>query len=118
MLVFVYNAKNDFVSKTLDFAHKIISPNTYQCDLCSLTYGKFGIKKEWENYLKSIKYPHQFMYVNEFKKSFPQVEQSLPAIFWQQNKELKVIFSTNDFTQIQSVNQLILQLHDRLKTLP
>ena len=34
--LFVYNAKSDKLHKYLDFAHKIISPKTYACDLCSL----------------------------------------------------------------------------------
>jgi len=46
-LIFVYNAASDIWSKSLDAAHKIISPSTYACNLCSLTHGNFSEKQVW-----------------------------------------------------------------------
>jgi hypothetical protein len=114
MLVFVYNAKNDFVSKTLDFAHKIISPNTYQCDLCSLTYGNFGIKKEWEVFLNTIRMDTKFMYSNQYEKLFPNQNQTYPAIFLVQNNQWKSLVSPKDFKDLQSLQQLIQHIESKL----
>ena len=38
-LIFIYNAKSGFVNEMVDFAHKIISPETYECNLHFITYG-------------------------------------------------------------------------------
>ncbi|MDO6473629.1 hypothetical protein [Maribacter sp. 1_MG-2023] len=46
-ILFIYNANSDTGSKMLDFAHKIINPATYNCNLCSLTYGSFTENKQW-----------------------------------------------------------------------
>lgn len=38
-LIFVYNAKSGLISAFGDMVHKIVSPATYPCSLCALTYG-------------------------------------------------------------------------------
>ncbi len=48
LLIFVYNANSDLFSTVTDFAHKILSPSTYQCQLCALTYGNFSKKAGME----------------------------------------------------------------------
>jgi len=48
-IVFIYNAHSDIWNKYIDFAHKIISPSTYACDLCSLTHGNYSEKKFGKN---------------------------------------------------------------------
>ncbi len=114
MLVFVYNAKNDFMSKSLDFAHKIISPNTYQCNLCSLTYGNFGIKKEWQDFLNTIQMETKFMYANQYQQLFPNQNQTFPAIFLVQNNQWKSLMSPKDFEDLQTLQQLIQLLESKL----
>lgn len=114
MLVFVYNAKNDFVSKSLAFAHKIISPHTYRCILCSLTYGNFGIKKEWQTFLNTIHMETRFMYANEYQQLFSNQNQTYPAIFLVQNNQWKSLVSPTDFKVLQSPQQLIQLLESKL----
>ena len=45
-LIFIYNAKSGLVNEFLDFAHKIVSPGTYNCNLCAISYGNFSMKKK------------------------------------------------------------------------
>ena len=37
-LVFVYNANAGLVAGMLDSVHKVVSPATYPCSLCAVTY--------------------------------------------------------------------------------
>jgi len=37
-LIFVYNANGGLVNSWLDTAHKIVSPSTYSCSLCAITF--------------------------------------------------------------------------------
>jgi hypothetical protein len=53
-LIFVYNANSDLFSTITDFAHKILSPSTYDCHLCALTYGNFSEKKEWKAFIENF----------------------------------------------------------------
>lgn len=50
-----------------DFAHKAISPATYNCNLCALTYGTFARKQEWADYIKSLPLEVEFIYRDEWK---------------------------------------------------
>ena len=38
-LILVYNADSGFFNALADSAHKLLSPSTYDCRLCALTYG-------------------------------------------------------------------------------
>ena len=61
-LIFIYNAKSGFINELVDFAHKIISPNTYDCNLCAITYGTFTMEKSWANYVQSLPVKSVFTY--------------------------------------------------------
>ena len=69
-LLFVYNASSNLFSTVTDFAHKILSPSTYQCRLCALTYGNFSIKQEWKSFIESLPVKAVFLYKDEFEKEF------------------------------------------------
>ena len=38
---FIYNAKSGLANSIFDLAHKLISPDTYECNLCKITHGAF-----------------------------------------------------------------------------
>jgi hypothetical protein len=38
-LLFVYNADSGLAAALFDSAHKLLSPQTYACNLCALTHG-------------------------------------------------------------------------------
>ena len=79
-LIFIYNAKSGLVNELVDFAHKIISPQTYECNLCAITYGAFTMEKRWANYIHELPVKSIFTYKDklvseELKKT------KLPSIF-------------------------------------
>ncbi len=80
-LLFIYNANSDKISVALDFVHKIVSPSTYNCDLCAITYGNFGIKKVWEDFIKGLPMETEFLHKDEFQKKYPGNTTSFPAVF-------------------------------------
>jgi len=43
-LIFVYNADSGLLNAMKDWAHKIVSPETYPCSLCALTYNNLGMR--------------------------------------------------------------------------
>lgn len=61
-LVFIYNAKSGLLNGALDYVHKIVSPRTYECSLCGLTYGNLGMRREWEAFLRTLPVPVEFAY--------------------------------------------------------
>lgn len=107
-LLFVYNAKSGIGNALLDWGHKIVSPSTYSCDLCSLSYGNLGMKSNWKQFLKELHVPYQFLYKNQLQTIAPQLQNiPLPFIALTSNKSAKVIVSATDFKNIKTEQELI-----------
>jgi hypothetical protein len=47
-LLFVYNADGGLLPGLKDMFHKILSPGTYPCSLCAVTYGATAMRPEWK----------------------------------------------------------------------
>lgn len=90
-LLFVYNADGGLFSKVTDFAHKILSPSTYPCSLCALTFDNFGMKKKWAEVLKKLNMETAFFHKDEFQKKYKKYAVQLPAIFIEHEASLQLL---------------------------
>lgn len=80
-LLFVYNADSGLFNTATDIAHKIFSPETYQCDLCALTYGYFEIRSEWKEFIEGLAVNSEFLHRDQIA-NYPEIDPSrLPAIY-------------------------------------
>ncbi len=105
-LIFVYNADGDLFGKVTDFAHKIFSPATYACSLCSLTYDNFGIKKEWADFINELDADLEFYHKDEFIKRYTNLKSELPAIFINENGNLRELINTKTINSFSSLDEL------------
>jgi len=107
-LLFVYNADSGVASGLLDFAHKIISPDTYECNLCKVTYGLTGMKRDWKSFVNGLSHDHEveFLHRDEFLKSYPEIKERLPALFEKEGKRLKVLVSSDEMKKPKDVDEL------------
>lgn len=80
-LIFVYNADSSLFSQMTDYVHKIVSPDTYQCRLCALTYDNLGMKRTWKTFIESLHTDVVFLHKDEFHKQFKDNTHNLPAVF-------------------------------------
>ena len=114
-LIFIYNAKSGLVNEMIDFAHKIVSPETYDCNLCAISYGTFTKKKRWSNYINSLPIKSTFTYkdkISALKKGLSSLK--FPTIIIRDGVELNEIISRNEINSIKNINQLISLLNERL----
>lgn len=79
-LIFVYNAKSGLISAFGDMVHKIVSPATYPCSLCALTYGAVSMRGEWRRFLAGTGLPTRFLYRDEFRRQPDVGDLALPVI--------------------------------------
>ncbi len=70
-LVFVYNAEAGLVAGAMDTVHKIVSPATYPCSLCAVTYGLAGMRRSWRDWLARQPLPAAFYHRADFRAAFP-----------------------------------------------
>lgn len=104
-IIFVYNADNDWFSSLSDFAHKIISQSTYTCQLCSLTFGNFGMKKEWKSFLETLPASIIFLHRNEFVQQY-QIETDLPVILIKRNKTINTLITKQEIESCKTPGDL------------
>ena len=113
-LVFVYNAKAGTFAGIMDSIHKTLSPSTYECDLCAITFGLTSMNKEWRAWLKGLDAETQFFHRPDFKEAWPTVTESLPAIFIERNGALETLVSAAEFKNVSQVNELIALMEAKL----
>lgn len=113
-LVFIYNAKSGIINSLIDFSHKVISPETYECNLCALTYGVFAKKEIWLDYIKSLPVNSTFTYKDKIlDKKLDNV--IFPAIFLKKNDSFIQIISYLELNKFDSLQDLIIVLNSRIK---
>jgi len=105
-LIFVYNADGDLFSKVTDFAHKIFSPSTYACSLCSLTYDSFGIKKEWAYFINDLDADLEFYHKDEFASKYESLNSELPAIFINENGNVRKLVDAKVINSFKTLDEL------------
>ena len=116
-LYFIYNARKGLLQGVFDSAHKLISPKTYPCDLCALTYHSFGKRPAWENYLQKVRedFDIHFLYKSE-KADWPfKSNVKLPAILLISGNKQSVILAKSDFKELSSLESLIEELDTKLE---
>jgi len=87
-IIFVYNADSSPFALLTDYVHKIVSPQTYECNLCALTYGNLGMKKRWKDFVESLKDEVVFLHKDELIKQHPSLASTaLPTILCQKDKD-------------------------------
>ena len=100
-LIFVYNADSSLEHKVFDFLHKAISPATYQCSLCAITYGTFSMHKEWKDFISSLSVPVEFLYKNEFKRYYKGYSGGYPAVLMLKDKELELLIGPEEMKNLE-----------------
>lgn len=104
-LIFVYNADSGLFSSIFDLGHKIINPDTYQCNLCSLTYGNFTENKKWKEFRKKAAIEMEFLHRDEFEKNY-KLKIEYPAILILDDM-LEVGISNEEINKYKSLDDLI-----------
>lgn len=106
MLLFVYNADSGKLNGLLDTAHKIISPSTYNCQLCGLTYGLMNEKQSWKQFREQLQEDVLFLHRDEFEKQYQQTLR-YPFLARVENENINVLLSAEEMSAIEGTEALI-----------
>ncbi|MEZ4810591.1 MAG: GTPase [Allomuricauda sp.] len=117
-LLFVYNANSGAHNAILDSMHKVFSPSTYDCNLCHLTYGLLTENRVWKKFREQSKIPMQFLHKDEFVGDYASKfghNSAFPIVFLERGYELEVFISPEELNIMQSAQQLIDVIQERIK---
>ena len=107
--IFIYNADSGLANSALNSLHKVISPATYTCSLCELTFGFVNMKKEWKQFLKSSGIEITYIHKNELPEKYKGF--NLPIIL---DEDDKPIFNAIELASLKNLHEFIGQFKQLL----
>ncbi len=107
-LVFVYNADSGLINTLIDIGHKAISPQTYECNLCGLTFGLVGEHKQWKKFREESNTEMEFLHRDEFEQKYSR-KFEYPVILKEDN-DLSVMISQAELNEIKTLDELRAQV--------
>lgn len=106
-IIFVYNANSGLLNGLRDLFHKNLSPKTYACRLCAITYDNFGMLRGWKEFIQALNIPSEFLHRNELKEQYGIEDITLPTALLKVNDvDLQIWISADEMNQCQSLNDL------------
>ncbi|MCW8829689.1 MAG: hypothetical protein OQK94_11635 [Gammaproteobacteria bacterium] len=108
-ILFVYKADSGLFNTVTDIAHKVFSPETYECNLCALTHGYFTMRQEWEAFINELGLPSEFLHRDEVAQVAGVDRENLPAVYrwreggWQLCLGAEQIDSCTELEQLKSL---------------
>ena len=116
-LIFVYNANSGKGNALLDSLHKIVSPQTYDCKLCELTFGLVSEKRRWKQFRKKSGVDMLFLHKDEFQKEFRSKwlpKYDFPVILINEGSGLEIFALKADLEELTNTEALIEFINSRL----
>ncbi|MDJ0535794.1 MAG: GTPase [Xenococcaceae cyanobacterium MO_207.B15] len=107
-LIFVYNADSGWMNTLIDIGHKALSPQTYECNLCGLTFGLVSEHKQWKQFREESDTEMEFLHRDEFEQKYAR-KFKYPVILKEDN-DLSVAISQAELNQIKTLDELISQV--------
>ncbi|NPE29875.1 hypothetical protein HNV12_18325 [Methanococcoides sp. SA1] len=106
-LIFVYNADSGLINEMKDYVHKIISPSTYECNLCAITYGNTGIKNKWSSFVANLGIPVKFLHKDEFHEKYSEKGFSFPCAYLEDYNKLDHFISSDEINNCNTLDELM-----------
>lgn len=109
-LIFVYNADSGWHNSVMDSLHKVVSPKTYACSLCAITFGVFLENEIWKNFREKSAIEMEFLHKDEFVKknnayNLPSIE--YPLILKRTKAEVQSFITAEEIYGLKEAQDLI-----------
>jgi len=116
-LIFVYNAESGGAFTALkDSLHKTFRKSTYDCNLCKTTFGFFGMKKEWKNFVSDLdvpvefkkkdKFKFEFLHKDEFNQKYDVKDAKFPSAYLMDKTGLELFINQDEMNAVKSIDEL------------
>jgi hypothetical protein len=116
-LIFIYNADSGLRNTIVDSAHKILSPDTYTCSLCDITFGAFKENSVWKKFRKEANLDMQFLHKDEFNKTYASkfgYKFTFPIVLAESDTVFDVFIKTEELNNLDDSKALIDLIHQRM----
>ncbi len=117
LLIFVFNCDRGNLSALKDYSQKQSDDMVPGCNLLTLISSPVGIKKGWKRYIQELKIPARFLHHDEYEEEFGALLTPLPAVFLHSQKTRSLFISADELSRIQSVDDLMILVNQKLRAL-
>jgi len=105
-LIFVYNANSGKLNASFDIAHKLLSPSTYQCQLCAITHGVFKEREQWTQFREQSSDDLRFLHKDEFEREF-EPQPLYPVVLEETETGLNTLISSEQMANLRDIDDLM-----------
>ena len=117
-LIFIYAADSGLFNTVTDIAHKIFSPKTYECQLCKISHGWFGMHEQWRKGIEELgvepEYHHRDRLPAALEKSCAGLE--FPCILLQKEKDdARILMNQEEISKFEGIDKLLEVLTQKIK---
>jgi hypothetical protein len=113
-LLFVYGTDSGVVNSVIHSIHKIVSPATYTCNLCALTYGPLRRRAAWTRALANLRAETTFLHRDEMLARYGHDQPPFPAVFVVEGERPTVLISKAEIDGCSDLDALIALLESRI----
>jgi len=106
-LVFAYNADSGLLNALGDWTHKLVSPETYPCNLCALTYSNLGMRRAWKRFVRTLSAEVVFLHRDELAARYGESNAALPAVFCEDGGTLQPLIEAPELDACGSLDDLV-----------
>lgn len=117
LMVFVFNCDRGNLSAIKDYSQKLSNDKVPECNLLALISSPVGIKKSWKRYIQELKISARFLHHDEYEEEFGALLTPLPAVFIHSQKTRSLFISADELNRIQSVDDLMMLVNQKLRAL-
>ena len=113
-LIFCYNAESGKINSVIDFIHKTISPKTYSCNLCAITYNLKKTKK-WDSFIQNFHLRIKFYYKSDLEKyDLINFKNQLPCCLVKKEDNFSLLIDKDTMNSLKDDAELIEMIETKI----
>ena len=113
-IIFIYNAKGGQWNYLIDTLHKYLSPKTYECNLCQITYD-FKMKKAWKDFINNTPHIFKFLHLEELEEyGLEAYRDQLPICVEKLGNQFGVLINKDEMNKFKDEFELINSIIEKL----
>ncbi len=113
LLIFAYNADSGFLEALKDGMRKVISPSTYPCRLCALTYGLATMRPRWRRFVEGLGVRVELLHRDEFQERYG--EAGFPSAYIDRGGKLGIFIGSDEMNVTETLDDLMAMVGERLE---
>ncbi len=113
-LLFVYAVDSGVLNTAKDVIHKLVSPSTYPCGLCAITYGTVRQVPEWTRFVRSLSIQVEYLHRDHLRRRHPRLACSLPVVLYEDGAP-EVLVASHEIDGCRDASALARLVDERLR---